>query len=89
MPQFSAFFEIYSRPCRAKNATNEAFFLNEKMYEAHDALLCIGEKKLLSDRDRRRVSVNHSFKSSKDMVDVFNDLPEAIENTINIAKRCF
>ena len=69
-------------------ATNEAFFLNEKMYEAHDALLCIGEKKLLSDRDRRRVSVNHSFKSSKDMVDVFNDLPEAIENTINIAKRC-
>ncbi|MAI06447.1 MAG: DNA polymerase III subunit alpha [Alphaproteobacteria bacterium TMED87] len=69
-------------------ATNEAYFLNKKMFEAHDALLCIGEKKLLSDKDRRRVTLNHSFKTSKEMINVFQDLPEAIENTLNIAKRC-
>jgi len=69
-------------------ATNEAFFENATMFEAHDALLCIAEGRYVSEEDRRRVTPHHFFKSSKEMEELFEDLPEALQNTALIAKRC-
>jgi DNA polymerase-3 subunit alpha len=69
-------------------ATNDCFFATPNMHEAHDALLCIAEGKLLSDRDRRRVSPEHWFKPAADMRALFADLPDACDNTLAIAQRC-
>ena len=69
-------------------ATNEAFFAGEQMYEAHDALLCIAEKSYVSVADRRRLTPDHRFKTAQEMQELFADLPEAIGNTLVIAKRC-
>lgn len=69
-------------------ATNAAFFLDEKMHEAHDALLCVAESRYVSEQNRRKVSRNNRFKSAIEMHELFSDLPEAIINTAVIAKRC-
>jgi len=69
-------------------ATNEVFFNAPDMYEAHDALLCIAEGRYLNQDDRRRVTPHHYLKSAQEMMDLFADLPEAIQNTVVIAKRC-
>lgn len=69
-------------------ATNEAFFATPDMFEAHDALLCVAEGRYISEEDRRRVTPEHYFKSSEEMEKLFEDLPEAIENTRVIATRC-
>ncbi len=69
-------------------ATNEAYFASPDDYEAHDALLCIAEGRYIVEDDRRRVTPDHCFKSAEDMAALFRDLPEALENTIEIAKRC-
>ncbi|MGH7004547.1 MAG: DNA polymerase III subunit alpha, partial [Alphaproteobacteria bacterium] len=69
-------------------ATNEAFFGNANMYDAHDALLCIASSTVVADRQRRRLSPEHRFKSPAEMKALFADLPEAIENTLVIARRC-
>jgi DNA polymerase-3 subunit alpha len=69
-------------------ATNECFFATPKMYEAHDALLCISEGRVLSEADRRRVTPNHYFKSAAEMRALFADLPDACDNTLAIAKTC-
>lgn len=69
-------------------ATNDAYFLTEDMYEAHDALLCISAGRYVSEDDRRKLTNQHYFKSAKQMKELFADLPEAIENTLNIARRC-
>lgn len=69
-------------------ATNEAFFLARNGYEAHDALLAIAEQQVVSNPDRRRVTPDHYLKTQNEMIDLFKDLPEAIDNTIEIAMRC-
>jgi DNA polymerase-3 subunit alpha len=69
-------------------ATNDAFFANKKMHEAHDVLLCIAEGKYLADEDRRTITKEHYFKTAKEMRELFADIPEAINNTLVIAKRC-
>ena len=69
-------------------ATNDAYFLTPDMYEAQDALMCIAEKKLLVDEDRRRLTPEHYLKSADEMCELFSDLPEALSNTVLIAKRC-
>ena len=69
-------------------ATNDCFFATPAMFEAHDALLCIAEARLLSESDRRRVTPEHWFKPSADMRALFADLPEACDNTLAIARRC-
>ncbi|MBV9786485.1 MAG: DNA polymerase III subunit alpha [Acidisphaera sp.] len=69
-------------------ATNDCFFARPSMHEAHDALLCIAEGKLLMDQDRRRVTPEHWFKPAEDMRTRFADLPEACDNTLAIARRC-
>ena len=69
-------------------ATNDVHFGKAEMYEAHDALLCIADGSFVSQDDRRRLTREHRFKSPREMEAKFADLPEAIENTIEIAKRC-
>ncbi len=69
-------------------ATNEVFFSDPDMYEAHEALLCISDGKTLLDDSRRQATAEHYFKSAEDMEKLFSDLPTAVENTIVIAQRC-
>ena len=69
-------------------ATNECFFTNREMYQAHDILLCITDQKFIDEDDRRRETEEHYFKSPEEMAELFSDLPEAIENTVAIARRC-
>jgi len=69
-------------------ATNEVYFAQQDDYEAHDVLLCIAEGRYVVEDDRRRLSREHYFKSPKQMAELFADLPEALANTIEIAKRC-
>ncbi len=69
-------------------ATNECFFSDKKMYQAHDALLCIAGGDYVSQTDRRRLTEDHRFKSAAEMRELFADLPEAADNTLVIARRC-
>jgi DNA polymerase-3 subunit alpha len=69
-------------------ATNDVHFGSAAMFEAHDALLCIADGSFVSQDDRRRLTREHRFKSPAEMAAQFADLPEAIENTIEIARRC-
>jgi DNA polymerase-3 subunit alpha len=69
-------------------ATNEVFFSDEGMYAAHDALLCIAGGTYVGEKDRRKVTRGHGFKSAREMRELFADLPEAIDNTLVIARRC-
>ncbi|MFN4281983.1 MAG: DNA polymerase III subunit alpha [Alphaproteobacteria bacterium] len=69
-------------------ATNNVFFSDEGMYEAHDALLAIADGAQVVETDRRRLTPDHRFKSPAEMRALFADLPEAIDNTLVIARRC-
>ena len=69
-------------------ATNDVHFGSEAMYEAHDALLCIADGSFVSQDDRRRLTREHRFKTPAEMAAQFADLPEALDNTIEIARRC-
>ncbi len=69
-------------------ATNQCFFATPDDYVAHDALICIAGGEVVSEQDRRRLTPEHYFKSQQDMAALFADVPEAIENTIEIAMRC-
>ena len=68
-------------------ATNQCFFARREMHEAPDALLCIAEGRLLSERERRRVTPEHWFKPPAVMRALFADLAEACDNTLAIARR--
>ncbi len=69
-------------------ATNECFFGEEKVYEAHDALLCIAGGAYVNQEERRRLNPQYRFKSAAEMRELFADLPEAVDNTLVIAQRC-
>ncbi|MEM9708254.1 MAG: DNA polymerase III subunit alpha [Pseudomonadota bacterium] len=70
-------------------ATNDVYFPEPAMYEAHDALICIAEGAYVDQQaPRRRLTPEHYFKSPAEMAALFADLPEAIENTVEIARRC-
>jgi len=69
-------------------ATNEPFFASAQDYEAHDALICIAEGRLLAESDRRQLTPEHRFKSRAEMAAQFADLPEALASTVEIAERC-
>ena len=68
-------------------ATNEPFFAARSDHEAHDALLCIAEGTLISDRNRRQLSPEHRFKTRAEMLALFADLPEATRHSVEIAMR--
>ena len=69
-------------------ATNEVFFPERSDFEAHDALLAIAQGRMVAEDDRRKVTPHHYFKSRSEMRELFADLPEALENTVEIARRC-
>jgi DNA polymerase-3 subunit alpha len=69
-------------------ASNEPFFATREDYEAHDALICIAEGRLLAETDRRQLTPEHRFKSRAEMQALFADLPEALASTVEIAQRC-
>ena len=70
-------------------ATNDVYFPKPDLYEAHDALICIAEGAYVDQsQPRRRLTPQHYFKSEAEMVALFADLPEALENTVEIARRC-
>jgi DNA polymerase III subunit alpha len=69
-------------------ATNEVFYLNKDMHEAHDALICIGNKTYVNDKTRIKLSNQHYFKTNSEMSELFTDLPEALENNYNLPLRC-
>ncbi|MEM9206167.1 MAG: DNA polymerase III subunit alpha [Pseudomonadota bacterium] len=69
-------------------ATNAAYFGSTDDYDAHDVLLSIGAGTVLGDRDRKRVTPNHHLQPPSELANRFKDLPEAIENTIELATRC-
>jgi DNA polymerase-3 subunit alpha len=69
-------------------ATNEAFFADREMFEAHDALLCIAGGAYVAQADRRRLTPEHCFKPAAEMRELFADLPEAVDNTLVVAQRC-
>lgn len=68
--------------------TNDVMFSNKKMHEAHHILTCISEGKYSDDEGTSKFTPHHYFKSSSEMREVFSDLPEAVNNTVEIAKRC-
>jgi DNA polymerase III subunit alpha len=69
-------------------ATNEPYFARRDDYEAHDALVCIAEGRLLAETDRRQLTSEHYFKSRAEMAAQFADLPEALAASVEIARRC-
>jgi DNA polymerase-3 subunit alpha len=69
-------------------ATNDVFFPDRSMHEAHDALLCIADGAFVGQDERRRVTAEHYFKSAAEMRALFADLPEACDQTLEIARRC-
>ena len=69
-------------------ATNQPYFAKAGDCAAHDALICIAEGEVLITEERRRLTPEHYFKSQQEMAALFADIPEAIENTIEIAMRC-
>ncbi|MEK6747478.1 MAG: DNA polymerase III subunit alpha [Pseudomonadota bacterium] len=69
-------------------ATNNVYFIKEDMYEAHDAFLCIADGAYVSEDARRKLTINHRLKTEKEMCKLFPDIPEALANTIAIARRC-
>jgi DNA polymerase-3 subunit alpha len=69
-------------------ATNMVMFSDMSMFEAHDVLLCISQGKYQVEEDRNRSHQEYYFKSKREMIRLFKDVPEAIENTVLIAKRC-
>ena len=69
-------------------ATNDVHFLDERTYDAHDTLICIAEGAQVAQTDRKRLQADHRFKTAAEMEALFADLPEAVANTLVIARRC-
>ncbi len=70
-------------------ATNDVYFPKAAMYEAHDALICIAEGAYVDQQEpRRRLTPQHYMKTEAEMCTLFADLPEALQNSVEIARRC-
>ena len=69
-------------------ATNDAYYAEPGLHQAHDALLCIDQGVPVSEENRRRLTENHYFRSADEMRGLFSDIPEAVDNTVVIARRC-
>jgi DNA-directed DNA polymerase III PolC len=70
-------------------ATNDVRFLHPTDFEAHEARVCINQGRILDDPRRPRDYTDQQYlKSPEEMVELFADLPEALENSVEIAKRC-
>lgn len=67
--------------------TNDAHFVEEEHGEAHDRLICLSTGKFLDDQDRLHYTKQEWLKSPEEMAEIFKDLPEALENTQEIADK--
>jgi len=68
-------------------SSQEVFYIEKEMAEAHDALICVGEKSFVDDKNRKKFKNNHFLRSSGDLKDLFKDIPEALENNYNFPKK--
>ena len=68
-------------------ATQEVYYFKKEMYEAHDALVCIGQKNFIDDPNRQKFSDQHFIKKNDDINNLFKDIPEALENNYNFPYR--
>ena len=70
-------------------ATNDVRFLDRDEFEAHEVRVCIHEGRTLDDSRRpRNYSAEQYLKTPAEMVELFSDIPEALENSVHIAERC-
>ncbi|MGE0742266.1 MAG: DNA polymerase III subunit alpha [Hyphomonadaceae bacterium] len=69
-------------------AANDIRFEKKSDHGAHDALMCIAASSYLGEEDRPRVTDQHYFKTADEMAALFSDLPEAVANTVEVARRC-
>ena len=69
-------------------ASHEVYYLDQDLYTAHDALMCIGSKDYINNKNRLKLSRNHYLKNDNEMRQLFFDLPEALENNFNLSTRC-
>jgi len=70
-------------------AGNEVCFLEREDFEAHEARVCIHDGRVLNDPRRARLYCEQQYlRSPAEMVELFADLPEAVENTLEVARRC-
>ena len=82
------FFELADTYRWPLVATNPCYFADPSEFKAHDTLLCIASNTFLAQENRRRGSPEHWFKPAQEMRTLFHDLPDAIDNTLLIARRC-
>ena len=68
-------------------ASQEVFYINKEMYEAHDTLRCIGEKNFVDDKNRFKLSNQHYIKDNHELERLYADIPEALENNYNFHLR--
>ncbi len=69
-------------------AANDCMFASPADHEAHDALICVAEGRVVAETDRRQIPRQQYFRTQAEMRQLFADLPDAISNTIEIARRC-
>ena len=69
-------------------AANDVHFLSRDDHDAHDVMICIGTGRLIFDEKRMRYPPEVYFKTAEEMREVFADVPEACDNTLEIAERC-
>ncbi len=70
-------------------ATNHVVFLQPTDFDAHEVRVCIQDGRVLNDSRRpHRYTRQQYFRSAQEMADMFQDIPEALDNTIEIARRC-
>ena len=68
-------------------ASQEIFYIDQDMYEAHDALLCIGEKTYVDEKNRKKYTDQHYIKTSEELQKLYEDIPESLENIYNFPLR--
>ncbi len=68
-------------------ATQEVYYLKKDLFEAHDALICIGEKNFINDSKRKKFNDQHFLKNNENLIEIFKDIPEALENNYNFPIR--
>jgi len=70
-------------------ATNDAHFMAEKDFDAHEVRVCINEGRVLNDPRRvKHHTPQQYYKNSAEMIELFADIPSAVDNTLRIAQRC-
>jgi DNA polymerase III subunit alpha len=68
-------------------ASQEIFYLTKDMHEAHDALVCIGQKNFINETNRIKYSDQYYLKKNEELTELFKDIPEALENNYNFPYR--